>query len=45
MRPFRLSDLLGGIVRPNKKQTTREILSRKLTDETRFWIWDVAMVK
>lgn len=35
--PFGLSDLLGGIVRPNKKQITREIYAQKANRWISVW--------
>ncbi len=35
--PFGLTDLFGSIVRPNKRQITRDIYERKLARWTRIW--------
>ncbi|WP_342630007.1 nucleotidyltransferase family protein [Nguyenibacter vanlangensis] len=36
--PYGLSDLLGSVVRPNKRQITREIYERKVERWTTSWI-------
>ncbi|MGR9128534.1 nucleotidyltransferase family protein [Rhizobium leguminosarum] len=35
--PFGLSDLLGGVVRANKRQITREVYERKVDRWIKFW--------
>lgn len=35
--PFGLGDVLGSVVRPNKRQVTREIYERKVERWTRIW--------
>ena len=35
--PFGLSDLLGGVVRPNKRQIRREIYEQKVTRWIKVW--------